>query len=81
VVDADKCVLCLTCIRSCPFKAMSIMAEEKRADCAPEACRRCGICAGECPARAITLPAYTDGIVLARAGVQVAGAQATGVRA
>jgi heterodisulfide reductase subunit A-like polyferredoxin len=68
VVDGDKCVLCLTCIRSCPFKAMRIFAEEKRADCVPEACRRCGICAGECPARAIELPAYSDRIVLARAG-------------
>ncbi len=68
VVDGDKCVLCLTCIRSCPFKAMRILAEEKRADCSPEACRRCGICAGECPAKAIELPAYADRIVLARAG-------------
>ena len=76
VVDGDKCVLCLTCIRSCPFKAMRIMAEEKRADCAPEACRRCGICAGECPEKAITLPAYSDGIVLARAGASTTGVQA-----
>jgi heterodisulfide reductase subunit A-like polyferredoxin len=68
VVDGDKCVLCLTCIRSCPFKAMRIFDEEKRADCSPEACRRCGICAGECPAKAIELPAYADRIVLARAG-------------
>ena len=68
VVDGDKCVLCLTCIRSCPFKAMRIFAEEKRADCSPEACRRCGICVGECPAKAIELPAYADRIVLARAG-------------
>jgi heterodisulfide reductase subunit A-like polyferredoxin len=68
VVDPDKCVLCLTCIRSCPFKAMRIFMEEKRADSVPEACRRCGICAGECPAKAITLPAHSDAIVMARAG-------------
>jgi len=68
VVDGDKCALCLTCIRSCPFAAMRIFAEEKRADCVPEACRRCGICAGECPNKAIELPAYSDRIVLARAG-------------
>ena len=74
VVDPDKCVLCLTCIRSCPFKAMRIFMEEKRADSVPEACRRCGICAGECPAKAITLPAHSDGIVLARAGVRIQGA-------
>ena len=69
VVDGDKCALCLTCVRSCPFKAMGILAEEKRADCAPEACRRCGLCAGECPNKAITLPAYSEAILLARAGV------------
>ncbi len=73
VVDPDKCVLCLTCIRSCPFKAMRIFMEEKRADSIPEACRRCGICAGECPAKAITLPAHSDAIVMARAGAPVAG--------
>jgi heterodisulfide reductase subunit A-like polyferredoxin len=68
VVDGDKCALCLTCVRSCPFKAMRVFAEEKRADCAPQACRRCGLCVGECPNRAITLPAYSEAIVLARAG-------------
>jgi len=68
VVDGDKCVLCLTCVRLCPFKAMRVDEGEKRADCIPESCRRCGICVGECPARAITLPAYSEGIVMARAG-------------
>jgi Pyruvate/2-oxoacid:ferredoxin oxidoreductase delta subunit len=68
VVDGDKCVLCLTCVRSCPFKAMRIDEKEKKAECIPESCRRCGICAGECPARAITLPAWSDEILLAMAG-------------
>jgi heterodisulfide reductase subunit A-like polyferredoxin len=68
VVDGDKCVLCLTCVRSCPFRAMRVDAKEKKADCIPEACRKCGICAGECPAKAIELPAHSDRIVLARAG-------------
>ena len=60
IVDEDKCVLCLTCIRSCPHKAMIVNAEKKIAESAPEACQRCGICAGECPAKAIKLPEYTD---------------------
>jgi Pyruvate/2-oxoacid:ferredoxin oxidoreductase delta subunit len=64
IVDGDKCVLCLTCVRSCPFKAMGIDAADRRADCRAEACRRCGICAGECPNKAITLPAWSDPIVL-----------------
>ena len=64
VVDPDKCVLCLTCIRSCPHKAMSIDHSANAAASAPEACRKCGICAGECPAKAITLPAYSDEVLL-----------------
>jgi len=69
VVDGDRCALCLTCVRVCPFKAMRIDEKEKKADCIAESCRRCGICVGECPAKAITLPAYTDAIVMARAGM------------
>ncbi len=68
VVDGDKCVLCLTCVRSCPFKAMRIDEKEKKAECIPESCRKCGICVGECPARAITLPAWSDEILMAAAG-------------
>jgi heterodisulfide reductase subunit A len=64
VVDGDKCVLCLTCVRSCPFKAMGIDAADRKASSRAEACRRCGICAGECPNKAITLPAWSDPIVL-----------------
>jgi heterodisulfide reductase subunit A len=67
VVDGDKCVLCLTCVRTCPFKAMGIHATEGRADSRAEACRQCGICAGECPNKAITLPAWSDPIVLGMA--------------
>ena len=68
VVDGDKCILCLTCVRSCPFKAMRIDEREKKADCIPESCQKCGICAGECPARAIALPAWSDEVLLAMAG-------------
>jgi len=68
VVDGDKCVLCLTCVRTCPFKAMGIHAAERRAESRAELCRRCGICAGECPNKAITLPAWSDPIVMALAG-------------
>jgi heterodisulfide reductase subunit A-like polyferredoxin len=68
VVDGDKCVLCLTCVRTCPFRAMGIHEADRRADSRPEACRQCGICAGECPNKAITLPAWSDPIVLGLAG-------------
>jgi heterodisulfide reductase subunit A-like polyferredoxin len=64
-VDPDKCVLCLTCVRSCPFKAMSVDTEKGAAASSPFECKRCGICAGECPAKAISLPAYSDAVVAA----------------
>ncbi|MBN2302509.1 MAG: FAD-dependent oxidoreductase [Lentisphaerae bacterium] len=55
VVDANKCALCLTCVRSCPHGAMTIDQDKRTAVCMVEACRHCGICAGECPAGAIEL--------------------------
>lgn len=59
-VDPDKCILCLTCVRCCPYKAMHIDRENSVAVSYPEECQKCGICAGECPAKAITLPEYSD---------------------
>ena len=76
VVDGDKCILCLTCVRSCPFKAMGIDAADRKADCRAELCRRCGICAGECPNKAITLPSWSDPIVLGLAAPAPMGAKA-----
>lgn len=81
VVDGDKCVLCLTCVRTCPFKAMGIHASDRRADCRAELCRQCGICAGECPNRAITLPAWSDPVVMALAGAGEAAGAAGAARA
>ena len=56
VVDSEKCVLCLTCLRTCPHGAIRIDNTEGAAVSIPEACRRCGACVSECPAQAITLP-------------------------
>jgi heterodisulfide reductase subunit A-like polyferredoxin len=66
MVDEDKCALCLTCVRSCPHGAMYVDRAKGAAASAPEACRRCGICVGECPARAITLPAWPDSAVMSQ---------------
>ncbi|HVO37763.1 MAG TPA: 4Fe-4S binding protein [Spirochaetia bacterium] len=68
VVDGEKCALCLTCVRACPFNAMRVDDAEKKADCIPESCRGCGICASACPAKAITLPLHSSEILMARAG-------------
>ena len=60
LVDATKCVLCLTCVRTCPHGAMTIDEVTRAAKSAPEACQKCGVCVGECPARAISLPALDN---------------------
>lgn len=54
VVDQNRCVGCLTCVRVCPFGAASI-GEWGVASIDLGKCRACGICVVECPARAIQL--------------------------
>jgi len=64
IIDTDKCALCLTCIRSCPHRAIEIgevtAGQKWGAKVIPEACQGCGICAGECPAKAIEMVHYSD---------------------
>lgn len=68
VVDSDKCVLCLTCMRICPHAAVSIDVDNKAAFVSAVTCQRCGTCAAECPTGAIQLPRYTDEQVAAELG-------------
>jgi heterodisulfide reductase subunit A-like polyferredoxin len=72
VVDTVKCTGCLTCMRVCPYEVPIIDPEligaggiAGAAQIAPAACRGCGLCAGECPAKAIQLQHYRDEQVLA----------------
>jgi heterodisulfide reductase subunit A-like polyferredoxin len=59
VVDEEKCAACLTCIRVCPYDAPSIDLEGM-VKIEPAKCQGCGICAGECPAKAIQLQHFKD---------------------
>lgn len=52
-VNTELCVVCLTCVRTCPFSAAKIRNGFAFID--PKKCRGCGICVMECPARAIEL--------------------------
>jgi len=61
-VDTGKCAACLTCVRLCPFNVPSIC--DNVAVIEPVLCQGCGICAGECPNKAITLQGYSDCIFL-----------------
>jgi len=68
VVDQDRCVACLTCVRSCPFDVPKIN-EEGVAEIEAAACQGCGICASMCPRKAITLQNYSDKQVMAKTAV------------
>jgi coenzyme F420-reducing hydrogenase delta subunit/NAD-dependent dihydropyrimidine dehydrogenase PreA subunit len=56
-VDKGLCTVCLTCLRFCPHQAIGWT---HRVFIHPLACRRCGICAGECPMDAIQIAGYSD---------------------
>ena len=54
VVNQDKCISCMTCVKACPYTAPYCNYDNK-AEIASAKCMGCGICASECPARAISL--------------------------
>ncbi len=67
VVDPERCVGCLTCVRTCPFSIPAIRADRPgvgglggSAYIEPSLCQGCGTCTGECPAVAIQLLNYRD---------------------
>jgi heterodisulfide reductase subunit A-like polyferredoxin len=73
VVDQSKCTACLTCVRICPFGAavinpvlVGVGAIQGAAEITAAACRGCGLCPAECPAKAIQLQHFTDEQVLAK---------------
>ncbi len=58
-VERDLCVSCLTCVRVCPWRIPKI-DERGVAVIDVQECRACGICPGECPAKAIKLNESED---------------------
>ena len=53
------CASCLICVRSCPYEVPKINADGvSEIDVA--LCHGCGVCAAECPAKAIELNWYED---------------------
>ena len=82
VVAPEKCTACLTCVRICPYHAPKIVADFSGAGGIVGAayieaavCQGCGLCAAECPARAISLLHYRDTQVMAKVGALLAEAR------
>lgn len=61
VVDSDKCALCLTCVRICPYETPS--AIKNTAQVQIEKCQACGLCSTECPAGAISLRGWDADLI------------------
>jgi heterodisulfide reductase subunit A-like polyferredoxin len=74
-VIPDLCVACLTCVRLCPYYVPVINAQGK-AEIDPSSCQGCGLCAAECPAKAITFKYLTDAQVIAGCETLLKGAAA-----
>ncbi|MFZ5586502.1 MAG: FAD-dependent oxidoreductase [Thermodesulfobacteriota bacterium] len=65
VVDAERCVACLTCVRTCPYGVPRIN-QEGVAYIDPAACQGCGNCASACPRKLIQVQHHRDDQVLAK---------------
>ena len=63
-VDQDRCAVCLTCVRTCPYGVPRI-GEEGYAIIDPAECHGCGACVAECPGKAINLQHFTDEQIMA----------------
>jgi heterodisulfide reductase subunit A-like polyferredoxin len=72
-VDPDKCAVCLTCVRTCPFNVPVIDYSIDAAVIDPAKCQGCGVCVSECPAKAISLKHYTDTQIIAQELALAAG--------
>jgi heterodisulfide reductase subunit A-like polyferredoxin len=68
VVNPEKCAACLTCVRVCPYHVPVINADGV-AEIEIAMCQGCGICASECPGKAITLQHFTDEQIMAKCDV------------
>ena len=64
-VNEKLCCGCQTCIRVCPYTAISFNAEKRVSEVNEVLCKGCGTCGSACPAGAITSKHFTDRQILA----------------
>ncbi len=64
-VASDRCAACLICVRACPFHVPVINADGV-SEIDEAQCQGCGVCAAECPAKAIELNWYEDKQLLSK---------------
>ena len=64
-VNQENCASCLVCVRSCPYH-VPVINELGVSYIDPALCQGCGVCAAECPAKAIKLNWYEDNQLLSK---------------
>ncbi len=64
-IDEEKCALCLTCVRVCPY-GVPFVNENHKAEIDSASCQGCGTCAGACPAKAIHINHFKDSQLIAK---------------
>ncbi len=67
-VNEETCAACLTCVRVCPY-GVPFINEQGKAYIEAVRCQGCGICAAECPAKAITFKHFNDSQIAAECEV------------
>jgi pyruvate ferredoxin oxidoreductase delta subunit len=55
ILDLEKCTNCLTCVMFCPDGAIRWVPDKKAIEFDMSFCKGCGICANECPTKAIEM--------------------------
>jgi coenzyme F420-reducing hydrogenase delta subunit/Pyruvate/2-oxoacid:ferredoxin oxidoreductase delta subunit len=65
-IDPRQCVRCLTCLRLCPYGAITL---NTKPSVIPTACESCGLCRAECPRQAIFLEPLEQANLLKQAGL------------
>jgi pyruvate ferredoxin oxidoreductase delta subunit len=55
IINLEKCTVCLTCVTFCPDGAIRWRPELGKIEFDFGFCKGCGICANECPTKAITM--------------------------
>ncbi|MBF0257883.1 MAG: FAD-dependent oxidoreductase [Desulfamplus sp.] len=65
VVQPEKCAVCLTCVRTCPYE-IPYIHQDGYAVIDPGECHGCGLCVSECPGKAIRLNHFTDDQIMAK---------------
>ncbi len=59
-VRTEKCAVCCTCVRTCPFQIPAIDHDLGAAHIDPALCMGCGMCVAECPGKAIIMTSCSD---------------------